>query len=579
LPSLAISASMVAVARILITGFCAVPGPSRSGVQLRHVVRALSSEHTVDLLVVRDGDQAYVERQGNVRILRVPIHDADRRAQVQSFQRALRRQLDGADYDVVHCRDGWSGRTVLDARATFGYAVVFDLSRGPAVDPVVDPALAAEIDRDGDGCIAEADLVLVPTEPARRYAIARTRADRVVVSPPGVDVDRFDWEDDPFEGPPRVLYAGMIEPGRGIRTLLRAIADVARQLPVRLVLTGPVAPGFAEPLAVAIRDLGLGDLVDVTPPVDHDAMPIVIAGATVCVAPEAPELVPRATALYPTKLLEYMACRRAVVAPRRATVAMLIDHGREGMLFQPGDPGDLTRKLLRLLQDAALCSRMAHHGYERVRRELTAAGARRAVRAGYRQLGGRPQLRTRFDRGAGPLRLQPELIDDDFEATVFEAPTGDDAALDSAPSLDVALEAFDPDGRTGDNPVTEERELAAEETAERAIDLDGRSLRPALPRVEGEPDDWIVRTPTGQRRARSGAAGPRPVADEDGTPVDVAAAPLVPDGPPPFIAGEIDVPTPPPEVAIEEDGAFTAASRLLGPRDAGPGPGARKEPC
>jgi hypothetical protein len=38
-----------------------------------------------------------------------------------------------------------------------------------------------------------------------------------------------------------------------------------------------------------------------------------------------------------------------------------------------------------------------------------------------------------------------------------------------------------------------------------------------------------------------------------------------PDGPPPFASGEIDVPTPPPEL-IEQDGAFTAASTMLGPR-------------
>ena len=42
------------MARILVTGFCAVPGPTRAGVQMRHVVRALAS-HVVDLLVMRDG--------------------------------------------------------------------------------------------------------------------------------------------------------------------------------------------------------------------------------------------------------------------------------------------------------------------------------------------------------------------------------------------------------------------------------------------------------------------------------------------------------------------------------------------
>ena len=119
------------MARVLLTGFCAVPGPRRAGVQLRHVIRSLTPLHTVDLLVSREGEQAYVERQGSVRVLRVPTHEADLKSQVQAFQRALKRQLDGADYDFVHCRDSWSGIPVLEARARMGFAVVYDLTRSP----------------------------------------------------------------------------------------------------------------------------------------------------------------------------------------------------------------------------------------------------------------------------------------------------------------------------------------------------------------------------------------------------------------------------------------------------------------
>ena len=59
--------------RILVTGFCAFPGPDRAGVQLRHVVRALLRSHQVDVLTARRGDQAYVERWSGARLLRVPI--------------------------------------------------------------------------------------------------------------------------------------------------------------------------------------------------------------------------------------------------------------------------------------------------------------------------------------------------------------------------------------------------------------------------------------------------------------------------------------------------------------------------
>jgi len=606
------------VARVLITGFCSVPGASRAGVQLRHVVRALSADHSVDLLVIREADQAYVERQGNVRVLRVPGHDPDLRSQVQGFQRALRRQLDGADYDVVHCRDGWSCRTVLEPRGHFGYAVVFDLSRAPWVDATTEPELAAELDRDADHCIAAADLVLVPTEPARRYAVARAKPDRVAVSPPGVDVDRFDWDLEPADDPPRILYAGSLEPGRGIRTLLRAMCEVIKSAPARLVLAGPMSPGFHEPLAAAIRDLGLGDHVDIEPPADHDTMPRLIATATVCVVPAAPDLVPRATALYPTKLLEYMACRRAVVAPRRGTVAMLIDHGREGMLFAPSEPGDLARKILRLLQDPDLRVRMAHHGYERVRREFTASSARRALRAAYQQLGDRPQFRARFQDNATGSAIavsrvaardlsasDPAAGDDEFEATVFEGPPsapGDDSG-DSMPGLESALEALDADARTGDShPVTEEREIHAEETAERVLQTGAGPARQVAtrrkfgvdsnlftvvdstgPNASPITDEWVVRAAGGDPSSDVGltpAPTPTPTRiraardrDEDGTPVDVEVeAVAMPEGPPPFAAGEIDVPTPPPEL-IEVDGAFTAASTLLGPRvgEADPG--------
>ncbi|MBE7447654.1 MAG: glycosyltransferase family 4 protein [Kofleriaceae bacterium] len=607
------------MARILITGFCAVPGPTRAGVQLRHVVRALAPGHTVDLLVVRDGDQAYVERQGNGRLLRVPTHDADLGAQVQAFQRALRRQLEGADYDVVHCRDGWSGVPVLEGKERFGYAMVYDLTRAPMTERgLYEPELVAGLDRDEEACLLGADLILVPSEPARRYATSRGRPERIVLSPPGVDVDRFDWDEASDDGgPPVILYAGPIAPGHGVRVLLRAMVDVVRATAARLLLVGPVAPGFAETLRGGISELGLGARVEVRPALDHDLMPALIATAAVCVAPAAADLTPRPHALYPTKLLEYMACRRAVVAPRRGTVAMLIDHGREGLLFQPGDPADLGRKLRRLLEDASLRDRLAGNGYERVRREFTASAARRAIKRAYALLAEQPEWRARFaEAGTGSHDLVPAAAgaaaalateggDDDFEATVYEAaPTAEpgeplevalDGALESSlSSLDAALATLDSDLR-GDGPYTDERELPAtlgtgddyrtrdDETQERLIGADGsrdgdgsgsarlielprarRAPRPSpfdVPEERGR-DPWIV-VHTARERLPD-----RTRDDDEGTPLDVVPAP------PPspvdtggFVAGEIDVPTPTPELVVEDDGGFTAASRLLGPKE------------
>src|SRR5437762_957353 len=99
------------------------------------------------------GEQAYVERQGSVRVLRVPTHEADLRSQIQAFQRALKRQLDGADYDVVHCRDSWSGIPVLEARTRLGYAMVYDLARSPLGESTLEPELDTQYARDEDLCL------------------------------------------------------------------------------------------------------------------------------------------------------------------------------------------------------------------------------------------------------------------------------------------------------------------------------------------------------------------------------------------------------------------------------------------
>src|SRR6478609_8460231 len=227
--------------RVLLTGFCAVPGPRRAGVQMRHVVRALTPSHAVDLLVVREGEQAYVERQGSVRVLRVPTHETDVKSQIQAYQRALKRQLDGADYDVVHCRDSWSCIPVLEARSRLGYAVVYDMTRSPLGESTLDPELDAQYGRDEEACILASDLVLAPTPAAVKALQGRGKPERVLLSPPGVDVDRFDWEEPPKPGSvPRIVYAGSIDPGRGARVLIRAMAAIVREVDARLVLAGPV---------------------------------------------------------------------------------------------------------------------------------------------------------------------------------------------------------------------------------------------------------------------------------------------------------------------------------------------------
>ncbi|MCP4445906.1 MAG: glycosyltransferase [Myxococcales bacterium] len=397
------------MARILITGFCSIPSPGRPGVQLGHIIDGLQRRHQVDVLSVRREDQGHVERVGGTRYLRVPLPGGDLSSQIEVFRRALRRQLEGAEYDVVHFRDGWSGVTALEVQSTQGYATVFDLARSPMAEPVLaDLATSTELERAEQTCVRRADLILVPTEAAKQYLVGFTNASKIHVVPPGVNVDRFDWEALNEERAPVILYLGSLTPGRGVRVLLRSMLDVAAVSDAILVLAGPATKPFMESLETAVLDLGLAGRVRLLGEVPHELAPAVIARATVCVAPGAAELEPKPTALFPSKILEYMACRRAVVAPSRGTVTMLFRDREEALLFKSGAPDDLAEKILLLLRDAKLRDRVAGRGYEMVRANCTASGTRRSLRRAYDWLAEQDAFRERLGQpGVGDPRLAP----------------------------------------------------------------------------------------------------------------------------------------------------------------------------
>jgi len=552
-------------------------------VQLGHVVRALAPLHSVDVLAVRGGDQAYVERKGTVRILRVPTQGQGLRVQVQAFQRALLRQLDGADYDVVHCADVWSALPVLEARQRLGYAVVFDLTRAPPRDHAgSDVEFDAVHARDEAECVVGADLVLVPHELARRHAATRAQRGRVLLAPPGVDVDRFDWEDAAPTGPPRILYTGALEPGCGIPMLARAMVEVVKHSDAQLVLAGMPSPAFDVQFRTALADLGIADRVQCLGAIDHDQIPTLIATATVCVAPYAPELALRPYAQPPTKILEYLACRRAVVAPKRSSVEVVIQDDREGRLFGSDEPHVLAHALLSLLGDAQLRERLAQAGYQRVRGNFTASAARRALRSAYAELGLR--FAARFAAGAVAAVASPDhvhaesAVDDDFDATVYEdLPAETIEALDDtgvSTTVDPTLRAASHvRADRSSEPPADSRRMRSTTLSD--VDAPESAAAPMLP-VEANADagEWTTSPlPFREDWVLSGIVPTPHVSDElDGTPLDglIASLPLRRGGPEHvFVAGEIDVPLPPLDETLDV-GELTAASSVIAGRDDAP---------
>ncbi len=372
------------MARVLLASFSVLPSPDRQGVQLQHGISALASRHAVDVMVIRGFEQRVVDRALRARLLRVPVGQGPLGERVEAFRRALRRQLEGNEYDVIHVRDGFCGPVALDAKKQTGAQLVVELalSAEAALDPS-DGALGEVLATGEKLCLEAADLVVVPTELARSTLESRGLGERVVVVRPGVDVDRFDWEPEPGASTPRVFYAGRVGPGRGLRLLVRALGRLAVG-PVELFLAGPIDAGYAEILGEEAERAGVAkERLHVVGAIDPEDMPRAISTATVGVAPWAPDEVDWPLASFPTKILEYLACKRPTLAPRRAAIAEAVKDGLHALLFEPGSEAELASCLEALLTDAALRTRIAEAGYAHVRSTYPASASRRALREAY----------------------------------------------------------------------------------------------------------------------------------------------------------------------------------------------------
>jgi glycosyltransferase involved in cell wall biosynthesis len=82
----------------------------------------------------------------------------------------------------------------------------------------------------------------------------------------------------------------------------------------------------------------------------------------------------------PLKLFEYMAMRRAIVAPDQPNIREVLRHEANALLFEPGDAESFATAVRRLAFDPDLRARLAHAAAETVRqRNMTWAHNARRV--------------------------------------------------------------------------------------------------------------------------------------------------------------------------------------------------------
>ncbi len=205
----------------------------------------------------------------------------------------------------------------------------------------------------------------------------------------GVDVERFACASgrEPIRqrlaygpGDAAIGFIGSFKPWHGTSFLLGVFEDLAAIRPAARLFAVGDGPE-RERLRARVGDSPFRDRVCLTGRVPHAEIPAWVAAADIVAAPYEP-----IDNFYfsPLKVLEALAGGKPVVAPRLGQIAELIEHGRTGLLYPPGDAAACRDAIVSLIDDpaarmamgaAARCAAAGQSWESLVRRVLAIAAA------------------------------------------------------------------------------------------------------------------------------------------------------------------------------------------------------------
>ena len=201
--------------------------------------------------------------------------------------------------------------------------------------------------------------------------------ERLVLNPNAVDPSRFKDEGSAqrislgFDDSEVVFcFVGSFGFWHGAPVLARAFSKVADEFSrARLLMVGDGIERSETELILA--DSGCSDQVIFLGSVDIERVPSLLESADVLCSPHVPW--PNGLPFHgsPTKLFEYMAAGRAIVASSLGQIAEVLENEVSAILVTPGDVDSLAEAMVRLLRDPALRTSLGAAALAEVHRSHT----------------------------------------------------------------------------------------------------------------------------------------------------------------------------------------------------------------
>lgn len=207
--------------------------------------------------------------------------------------------------------------------------------------------LAATMERH---VLSRARLIVAVSSHAAEMALEEgAAAEAVLVLPNGVDIEAIDDARREVVGTARdstavVGWVGSFETWHGADVLVRALTLLDEDVHAMLIGDGAQRPR-CESLA---RELGVEGRIEWTGSLPHSEAVRRLAACDLLASPHV-QMQERPFFGSPTKVFEYMAIGRPIVASRLEQIGEILDHDRTAVLVAPGDAEDLARGIEAVL--------------------------------------------------------------------------------------------------------------------------------------------------------------------------------------------------------------------------------------
>jgi len=211
--------------------------------------------------------------------------------------------------------------------------------------------------------LREADVVVVVSQPMKHELVERgIDAVKILINPNGVDPDRYSPKIDGsriraqyhLDGKTVIGFIGTFGKWHGAEVLAEAFGRLLQEYPdyrnkVRLLMIGD---GIMMPEVKArLKKLEVGESDTLTGLVPQEEGPSHLAACDILVASHVPN--PDGTPFFgsPTKLFEYMAMGKGIVASDLNQIGEVLKHDYTAWLVKPGDMDSLMIGLKTLIDD------------------------------------------------------------------------------------------------------------------------------------------------------------------------------------------------------------------------------------